>query len=161
MKEHKKFFSTENKLNKGYAFPVNNSEEVNEDLETPIESVSENEEVIKAEIAETNPEITETNPELQKLMLQIESRFHFIGRIFNLLVLAIISYTTIILAKNNYHLLASIFIISSFISIIAISLIPLYKSDNYKKRFNPNFRRYPKRPRKFYPNKKDQGANQS
>ena len=136
MKEYKKFFSNENRLNKGYAF----TEEQEEDKK------EENNEIVTNEVTY----ITQASNGIdkQKLILQSEAKLHFINRMSNVFILGIISYTTIFLAKNNYHQLAVMFIIASFLSIIFISFLQSYKKPQNRKAGNENIRHFPNKYKK-------------
>ena len=148
MKETKNFFDT-NRLNKGYStISINKQSDVElsankyKHLLPDIDIMAEYEEMSPGTINKIfDMAKKEQNHRHSIDLLNIEKHARAIkmGRIFSLVVVAIIAIATIILALNEYYIISSVFSVAAFAAIGIVSIIQSGKRfDNKFVRKNNN-----------------------
>lgn len=137
MRETKKFFYENNTLNKGYA--KNDAENMYNNLLNdnlpPSEVLAEYESLYPGS-TERFIKIIEDEQKHRHAMdnkiIHLEAQYKRFGQIFLLFIIAILSYTSYAILKNDYAVAGLIFIITSFTSIITL-IIKMNTKNSYKK----------------------------
>jgi uncharacterized membrane protein len=145
MKETKTFFANNNRLNKGYAKTTSPEESDNsfykkkfEHIMPPVDFVSQYEEIHPgtfAKVLDMAEQEQHHKHSLDLLGIEVYNRAAKLGRIFALIFTIVICLSVMVLALFDHVFLASILIISAFLSVGVTSYFA--NKSAFEKKYRP------------------------